>query len=473
MLINQIISKLRIGLGFEPTASQEELIKNLAIFTMESSGGSVLVVKGYAGTGKTSTLSAFVKVIKSLGYKVVLLAPTGRAAKVFTAYANVNAYTIHKKIYRQKTSKDGFGKFILDKNLHTRTIFIVDEASMIANQGMEGSAFGSGYVLNDLFEYVNNDKNCNLILVGDVAQLPPVGLSISPALDMGELSVFSSDVSLNELRDVVRQETDSGVLSIATLLRLKIDEGNTLLPIIETKSYDDFVGLHGSELIEAITESYDRVGIEETLVICRSNKRANKYNQGIRNQILWREEEIAAGDLLMVVKNNYYWLNAYKEADFIANGDIIEILKVHGYKELYGFRFAICSINLVDYNIELEVKLLLDALHSEAASLNQEENKKLFYNVLEDYQDLSPRKKQYDAVKNNAYFNALQVKYAYAVTCHKAQGGQWKEVYIDAGYLTAEMIDVEYLRWLYTAVTRATEKVYLVNFPKDMVKIAT
>lgn len=473
MLINQIISKLRIGLGFEPTSSQEELLKNLAIFTMESRGGCVLLVKGYAGTGKTSTLSAYVKVIKSLGYKVVLLAPTGRAAKVFSAYANVNAYTIHKKIYRQKSSKDGFGKFILDKNLHTRTIFIVDEASMIANHGMDGSAFGSGYVLNDLFEYVNNDRNCNLILVGDVAQLPPVGLSLSPALDPGELSIFSDNITLNELTDVVRQESDSGILSVATLLRMKIDEGNTFLPIIETPPFEDFVGLHGSELIESITESYDRVGIDETLVICRSNKRANKYNQGIRNQILWREEEIAAGDLLMVVKNNYYWLSEYKEADFIANGDIIEILKVHGYKELYGFRFAICTVNLVDYDIELEVKLLLDALHSEAASLTQEENKNLFYNILEDYEDLSPRKKQYEAVKNNEYFNALQVKYAYAVTCHKAQGGQWKEVYIDAGYLVEDMIDVEYLRWLYTAITRATEKAYLVNFPKDIVKISS
>lgn len=472
MLINQIISKLKGAIGFEPTPSQEQLIKNLATFTIESMGGNVLLVKGYAGTGKTTTLSAYVKVLKELGFKVVLLAPTGRAAKVFSSYAKTNAYTIHKKIYRQKSSKDGFGKFILDKNLHTRTFFIVDEASMISNQGMEGNAFGSGYLLNDLYSYVNNDKNCNLILVGDVAQLPPVGLSISPALDSNELQIFSSAIVENKLTEVVRQEINSGILKNATDLRLKIDEGLACLPMIESKIYPDFSPLHGSEFIEAITESYSKVGIEETLVICRSNKRANKYNQGIRNQILWREEEIAAGDLLMVVKNNYYWLNEYKEADFIANGDIIEVLKVHGYKELYGFRFAICTISLVDYGIELEVKLLLDALHSEAASLTQDENRKLYYNILEDYIDLKPKSKQYEAVRNNEFFNALQVKYAYAVTCHKSQGGQWKEVYVDAGYLVEDMIDTEYLRWLYTAVTRATEKVYLVNFPKEFVKFS-
>jgi exodeoxyribonuclease V len=470
MLINQIISKLKDAIGFEPTSSQEKLIKNLANFTIEGRGEKVLLVKGYAGTGKTTTLSAYVKVLKELGYKVVLLAPTGRAAKVFSSYAKSKAYTIHKKIYRQKSSKDGFGKFVLDNNLHTRTFFIVDEASMISNQGMEGNAFGSGYLLNDLFSYVNNNNNCNLILVGDKAQLPPVGLSISPALDGSELQVLSSNVIENELTEVVRQEVDSGILKNATDLRLRIDEGHALLPIINSKLYKDFVHLHGSELIEAISDSYSRVGIEETLIICRSNKRANKYNQGIRNQILWREEEIAAGDLLMVVKNNYYWLNEYEEADFIANGDIVEVIKVHGYKELYGFKFAICTINLVDYGIELEVKLLLDALHSEAASLTQEENKRLYYNVLEDYIDLKPKRKQYEAVKNNEFFNALQVKYAYAVTCHKAQGGQWKEVYIDAGYLVEDMIDIDYLRWLYTAITRATNKVYLVNFPKDFVK---
>lgn len=459
-----------MGLGFEPTQSQEKLIKNLARFTMESKGGDVLIVKGYAGTGKTSTLSVYVGVLKQMGYKVILLAPTGRAAKVFSSYSKTNAYTIHKKIYRQKSSKDGFGRFVLDNNLYTRTFFIVDEASMISNSGAEGSAFGTGYLLNDLYKYVSNDKNCNLILVGDVAQLPPVGLTISPALDAGELMVLTPNVHEEELVDVVRQEADSGILFNATDLRQRIKEENTRVPIIKSKKFVDFIPLHGSELIESIMDSYDRVGIEQTLVICRSNKRANKYNQGIRAQILWREEEIAAGDLLMVVKNNYYWLNEYEEADFIANGDIIEVLKVHGYKELYGFRFAICTVNLVDYDIELEVKLLLNALHSEAASLTQDENKTLFYNVLEDYAHLTPRRKQYNEVSNNEYFNAMQVKYAYAVTCHKAQGGQWKEVYIDAGYLVEDMIDTEYLRWLYTAITRGTEKVYLVNFPKEFVE---
>ncbi len=471
MLKNLIISKLKENLGYEPTLSQEELIKNLASFLLEGREGEVLIVRGYAGTGKTSTMSSYVKVLKDSGYKVVLLAPTGRAAKVFSTYSGFPAYTIHKKIYRQQSSKDGFGKFVVDRNLHTRTVFIVDEASMISDQAMEGSSFGSGYLLQDLFKYVNNDRGCKLVVIGDMAQLPPVGLDISPALDLSYINMFSTTTNFCELTDVVRQAKDSGILANATVLRQKITNDDTSLPLVRPGDYPDLIPIHGSELIEALSDSYSGAGVEDTLVICRSNKRANKYNQGIRNQILWREEEISAGDLLMVVRNNYFWLNEYKEADFIANGDVIEVIKVHGYKELYGFRFATCTVNLVDYGLELEVKLLLDALHSESASLSNDENRKLYYNILEDYLDVKPKRKQYESVKNNVFFNALQVKYAYAVTCHKAQGGQWREVYIDAGYLKEEMVDREYLRWLYTAITRGAEKVYLVNFPDEFIGI--
>jgi exodeoxyribonuclease-5 len=336
---------------------------------------------------------------------------------------------------------------------------------MISNEKSIGNVFGSGCLLNDLQNYVNNDKECKLILVGDVAQLPPVGLTISPALDENSLSYIGDLFAVSKLTDVVRQKEESGILANATRLRNKITNNDTSYPILSVEDCNDIISLPGNELIEALDSSYSKLGIEETLVTCRSNKRCNQYNQGIRNQILSREEELSAGDLFMVVKNNYYWLNDIPEADFIANGDIVEVLRIHSHKELYGFRFADCTIRLVDYDIELDVKLLLDTLHSESASLNSEDNKKLFYSVLEDYSDIKLKKKQYDNVKSNAYFNALQVKYAYAVTCHKAQGGQWKEVYIDAGYLTKEMIDIDYLRWLYTAITRASEKVYLVNFP--------
>ncbi len=469
MLINQFLSKLLKALELEPTPSQLDLLKNLASFAIEGYDDTVLQVKGYAGTGKTTALSAFVKVLKEFGYKVVLLAPTGRAAKVFSSYAGSSAYTVHKKIYRQKSSKDGFGKFNLEKNLHSRTIFIVDEASMISNEQVDGNIFGSGQLLNDIIEYIHNGKGCKLIFVGDVAQLPPVGLEVSPALEKHALQGAGLNVHQIELTDVVRQSGHSGILSNATLLRQKIDGNDLSLPLFSTKGYQDIIKINGSELIESLSDAYNKTSVGETLVVCRSNKRANKYNQGIRNQILWREDELSPGDLLMVVKNNYFWLNNYPGADFIANGDIVEVLKVINYKELYGFRFANCAVRLVDYNLEIEALLLLDSLHSETASLSSEQNKDLFYSILEDYVDLKPKRKQYEMVRNNEYFNALQVKYAYAVTCHKSQGGQWKQVFIDAGYLTKEMINREYLRWLYTAVTRATEKVYLVNFTEDFI----
>ena len=470
MLINRFIEKVRAELKFEPTDSQKKLIEKLADFVMLPRDGEVFILRGYAGTGKTSTISAMVKTMQEFKIKFVLLAPTGRAAKVLSAYSGSQAYTIHKKIYRQKSANDGFGKFMLDANLHTRTFFIVDEASMITNSGNDGSVFGTGALLNDLVRYMQNNRNCNLILIGDTAQLPPVGLSVSPALDPKELKFLVNSLYGEILREVVRQANDSGILSNATYIRGKIDNDDTSLPLFSLGNFPDIIALNGTELIECLSESYDRVGIKNTLVVCRSNKRANQYNQGIRSQILWCEEELSPGDLLMIVKNNYFWMKDFPKTDFIANGDIVELIRVQKYIDLYGFRFASCTVRLVDYNIELDTLLLLDSLHSEAASLTVEENKKFFYTILEDYAHLKPRKKQYEQVKNNEYFNALQVKYANAVTCHKAQGGQWQEVYIDAGYLTKEMIDKEYLRWLYTAVTRATEKVYLVGFKDEYLK---
>jgi exodeoxyribonuclease-5 len=461
--------KLRIikTLGVEPTVSQQQLFEQLAEFTLNDREEEILLIKGYAGTGKTTGLSAYVKVLNSLGFKIILLAPTGRAAKVFSAYSGVTAYTIHKKVYRQRSSKDGFGRFVLDKNLHSRTIFIVDEASMISNQKSDGNIFGSGLVLNDLVEYVHNKRMCKLILTGDTAQLPPVGLDISPALDAKEVAQMCRSVKAVELVDVVRQSKSSGILENASQLRYKISSADSSVPLLSFNAFDDIQALSGSDLIEKLAGSYAKKGINETLVICRSNKRANRYNQGIRNQILGREEELSPGDLLMVVKNNYFWLSDSPEADFIANGDIVEVLKIHRYTNLYGFRFAHCTIRLIDYNLEIEAELLLDALHSESAALNTSQNKELFYSILEDYSETKPKRKQFDSVKSNAFFNALQVKYAYAVTCHKAQGGQWKEVYVDSGYITRDMVDIEFLRWLYTAITRATEKVYMVNFPAE------
>jgi exodeoxyribonuclease-5 len=444
------------------------LVSALISFTLNNEEDTMLIVAGYAGTGKTTTLSAYVELLAEFKMKAVLLAPTGRAAKVFSAYSGKPAYTIHKKIYRQRSSKDGFGKFVLDKNLHTRTVFIVDEASMIANHKAEGSVFGSGYLLDDLVEYVYNGKACKLILVGDPAQLPPVGLDVSPALDITGMSRFSDTIFRENLTEVVRQKSESGILFNATGLRKKLDHDDFGMPLFHTGDFRDIRRISGEELIDAISDSYDKYGVEETIVINRSNKRANGFNKGIRSSILWREDELVPGDLLMVVKNNYFWLKEELDFDFIANGDIIEVLKILKYQDLYGYRFADCLVKLIDYGIELEVKLMLDVLHEEAPALTGEKNREMFYTILEDYADLKPRKKQYEGVRGNAYFNAIQVKYAYAVTCHKSQGGQWKSVFIDQGYISKERIDREYLRWLYTAVTRATEEVCLVNFPDFM-----
>ncbi|WP_025865909.1 ATP-dependent DNA helicase [Prolixibacter bellariivorans] len=469
MLKNHVKNSIYEVLGFEPTESQRKMIDLLSGYITSPHADLVFLLKGYAGTGKTSVVSALVKVLGGMKIRTVLLAPTGRAAKVLSHYAHTTALTIHKKIYRQQSTTDGTGRFLLDRNLHKDTVFIVDEASMISNLGQENSIFGSGHLLDDLVEYVYSGKNCRLILVGDVAQLPPVGLDMSPALYSQELEYYNLEVLMSELSDVVRQEADSGILHNATKIRNQLDQDDEYgFWSIETEGFDDIIRLSGDELIEEISSCYGKYGMEETMIVTRSNKRANKFNEGIRRTVLYREEELSTGDLLMVVKNNYYWAKEIEELDFIANGDIAEIIRIRKYEELYGFRFANVTLRFIDYkDVEIDCKIFLDTLMHDGASFTSAENKKLFEGVAQDYLDIRNKRQRWEKIRENEYFNALQVKFAYAVTCHKAQGGQWKAVFVDHGYLTEEMIDREYLRWMYTAFTRPTERLYLVNFRKE------
>jgi exodeoxyribonuclease-5 len=469
MIKNHVIALLKGNFEFEPTACQSVLIDKLAEFISSFEDNKVMLIKGYAGTGKTTMLHALTQTLGSLKIRSVLMAPTGRAAKVMANYTKKSAHTIHKSIYRQKSSTDGMGKFVLNKNLFKNTFFIVDEASMISNEMNENAVFGSGRLLDDLLTYVYSGVNCKLVLVGDTAQLPPVGLNISPALEAFELESYGFVVSEVELTDVVRQAKTSGILSNATNIRNRIgDYNNAGFFTIETEQNDDVMRISGAELIEAISSCYDKYGIFETTVVTRSNKRANLFNKGIRGSILYKENEIEIGDLLMVVKNNYFWQGDKDDnLDFIANGDIGKIVSIYGYEELYGFRFADICLKLVDYeNVELDCKILLETLSIETASLSYERNRELFEAVAEDYVHIVNKRKRWEEIKKNPHFNALQVKYANALTCHKAQGGQWKAVFVDHGYLTEDMLDTEYYRWLYTAFTRPTEKLYLVNFDK-------
>ena len=470
MLKKHIKDQICQNLGFEPTEGQNLLAEKLAAFITTTNPETLFLLKGYAGTGKTSMLNALVKTLNVFKFQTLLLAPTGRAAKVLASYTGKNAYTIHKKIYRQKSTTDGFGKFVLDKNLMKNCFFIVDEASMISNSSADGSVFGSGRLLDDLYEYVYTGQNCKLILVGDTAQLPPVGMEISPALSKEELEMYGADIVAHELTDVVRQEIDSGILYNATNIRTLVGEpyhSSSYFPI-ETQDFKDIKRIGGGDLIENISSCYDKYGEQQTMVITRSNKRANKFNEGIRSTILYRESEITAGDLLMVVKNNYFWLAEDEKLDFIANGDIVQIQSIYNYEELYGFRFANVCLKFIDYDdLEIDCKIILETLTIETASLSFDDNKRLFEAVAEDYVDIRSKKKRWEKIKEDKYFNALQVKFAYAVTCHKAQGGQWDAVFIDQGYLVEDMLNVEYLRWLYTAFTRPVKELYLVNFNKE------
>ena len=470
MLKNHIQEQLLQNFGFLPTTGQKLLMEKFSSFISDAAFDSAFLLKGYAGTGKTTMLNALVKTLEKLRFPTVLLAPTGRAAKVLASYTGRNAYTIHKRIYRQQSSSDGTGRFVLDKNLERNCFFIVDEASMISNSSGEASSFGSGRLLDDLYEYVYSGQNCKLMLVGDTAQLPPVGMNVSPALDKAELEAYGLEVIEHELTEVVRQEQHSGILFNATNIRDIIATGfpePDYFPV-ETDRFDDIFRLNGEDLIEKISTCYGRYGEQQTMVITRSNKRANRFNQGIRTSILYKDSEITTGDLLMVVKNNYFWLGKEEKTDFIANGDIVEIKAIRSYEELYGFRFANVCLQFIDYeNLEIDCKIFLDTLSMESASMTREDNSRLFNLVSEDYMEMKNKKKRWEKVRENPYFNALQVKFAYAVTCHKAQGGQWNAVFVDQGYLLPEMINTEYLRWLYTAFTRPVKELYLVNFNKE------
>lgn len=472
MINNYLVQQIKGNFLYKPTLEQEKAVKSLADFLFSRQQDSVFLLKGYAGTGKTSLIGALVKTLDQLQQKCVLLAPTGRAAKVFSHYAKHSAFTIHKKIYRQRNYSNDMDNFSLDDNLHQQTLFIVDEASMIANDGLSGAAFGTGCLLDDLIQYVYAGTGCRLMLIGDTAQLPPVGEEQSPALSPDVLKGYGLEVYEAQLTEVVRQMHDSGILWNATELRRYISEEVFFaLPSIRVDGFPDIRIIPGNELIEAINDSYDHAGMDETIVVCRSNKRANIYNRGIRNMILYREDELNSGDLLMVAKNNYFWTEQCKEIDFIANGDIAVVRRVRRVREAYGFRFADVVLAFPDYgDVELEVKLLLDTLHTDTPALPKEQNDRLFYAVLEDYADITVKRERMKKMKADPHYNALQVKYAYAVTCHKAQGGQWKRVFLDQGYMTEDMLTPDYFRWLYTAFTRATETLYLVNWPKEQME---
>ena len=465
---DQFAHRLISEFPYTPTNSQLQLIHKLSDFIINKEQKSLFVLKGYAGTGKTTILSLFVKHLYRVKKKSVLLAPTGRAAKVFSAYSGKQAFTIHKKIYFLSTGYDGSSKLILSENKHTNTIFIVDEASMIPDnsRSQEWTLFSTRNLLEDLFNYVYRGENCKLILLGDTAQLPPVGLNISPALDIDFLNrSYSLELYTSELTDVVRQSMESGILANATNIRKKI-KGNSEGSLIVTSKFDDIIKITGEDLEDLLNEAYSKSGLDQTVIITRSNKRANNFNQEIRKRILYKENEISTGDYLMIVKNNYFWLDKDSKPGFLANGDIIEIQRINKYENLYGFRFADVTVKLIDYPEEndLQVKLCLDSLMVDGPSLSQKDGQQLFDEVMKDFDDIPSRRKRIENVKNSPFFNALQVKFAYALTCHKTQGGQWETVFIDQGYLTRENINVEYYRWLYTAFTRATKKLYLLNF---------
>ena len=475
---------IRENFTHNPTKEQEKAISLLSDFLLSRERDSVFLLKGYAGTGKTSLLAALVRTMKQLQQRVMLLAPTGRAAKVLSSYAGAPAYTIHRKIYRQKSITE-MDVFQNDINLKQDTLFIVDEASMIANESGGGSIFGTGRLLDDLMHYVYSCDGCRLILVGDTAQLPPVGEEESPALSRIMLEGYGMEVTELCLTQVVRQLEESGILWNATMLRRLIqDEESFSFPKLRGKTFPDVRVVPGDELIESLYDSYRNHGTDGTIVVTRSNKRANIFNGGIRARILDYEEELSGGDLIMVAKNNYYWTERARDLSkpprkgesedfvvseglsFIANGDVAIVQRIRNERSFYGFRFADATLQFPDYEYkEMEVTVLLDTLQSEAPALTRQQQEALFNGVWEDYPELTNKRERMKCLRQDIYYNALQVKYAYAVTCHKAQGGQWEHVYIDQGYITEEMLTPDYFRWLYTAITRATEQVYLINWP--------
>ena len=464
MLNTHISHQIYAKLSFDATNNQKKIIEKLSVWLSDDDYSRIFLLNGYAGTGKTTIIAAFVAALKELGIKPILLAPTGRAAKVLTRYSNLTAYTIHKKIYREKTISDYQSKFSLDYNREHDAVFIVDEASMLSTNSSD-SAFGSGNLLDDLVQYVRQGKRCRLMLVGDDAQLPPVGDDLSPALQPSELLPYG-DVEYATMDEVVRQSQDSGILFNATMLRCMLENNIYEIPHFDLK-FKDFRQVQGGELLEELQDCYDSFGRDETIVITRSNKRANRYNEGIRRHNLSAEEEIESGDMLMIVKNNYHYAEQDKDSpmSFVANGDVARLKRIRRFEEFYGFRFIDATLQFPDYNdYEMQVKILLDTLTSESPSLTREQSNQLFMEVEKDYTDITSKSKRYKAIRENPHFNAMQIKFAYAVTCHKAQGGQWKAVFVDRCLFGDEPMTRDMLRWLYTAITRATERVYLVNF---------
>ena len=465
MLHDYVEKQLLAHFSFVPTDNQKSAFRELAKFI--TSETEVFIMNGYAGTGKTTLVRALIETLQSLETPYALLAPTGRSAKVLSNYTKGTALTIHKKIYRQRSVTDGVQKFGMNFNAAQHTIYIVDEASMLSDTTGENALFGSGSVLNDLFRFVFNEHSCKLILIGDTAQLPPIGVVESPALDADYIERnFLKKTATVTLTQIIRQAEDSGILTDATNIRNHIENEDITIP--KLKTFDDVEQIDGSMLLDALESSHNKVGIQDTIVITRTNKLANRYNAGIRNRILWKDSTVSKGDYIMIVKNNYFWTEGNKDISFIANGDIAEIVSIDKYENMYGFDFADVTLKFPDYqDLELSVKVMLNTLSSESASLTFEENNKLYSEVCADYADIKNKRKLYEEVKKNPYYNALQIKFAYAITCHKAQGGQWKHVYIDHGYFTDEMLNKEFLRWLYTAFTRASEKIYLVNFKDE------
>ena len=471
MIADELKYRIRGAFGYEPTREQQQAIDVFATFMADSRMMPVRVMRGSAGTGKTTLAAAIVRALQSLEQQLVLLAPTGRAAKVFSLYAGSAAYTIHRRIYRQKSLEGGFE---LGYNNAKDTLFIVDEASMVSLSG-EGRS-----LLDDLISFVYNGRNCRLMLIGDQAQLPPVGEEESPALMAPVLRSYGLHVYECTLNEVLRQSQESGILYNATEVRWLMYQGtvpHVHLPKVLLQGFSDIHVVPGDELIETLASSYSKVGLDETMVVTRSNKRANIFNQGIRNQILGREEELTTGDQLMVVKNNYFWTKPESpdsegsSLEFIANGDMCVVRKVRNVHEQYGFRFAEVTVTFPDYDdYELTATVLLDTLTSEAPALTHDQQETLYNKVLEDYADIPRKADRLKALKDDRYYNALQVKYAYAATCHKAQGGQWAHIYVDQGYMTDDMLSADYLHWLYTAFTRATEQLYLINWPKTQIE---
>ncbi|WP_026838769.1 ATP-dependent RecD-like DNA helicase [Gillisia sp. JM1] len=457
-------------LGFQAKIKQDIALQQLASYVVNPKPNSLFLLKGFAGTGKTTIISSLVKNLWKIKRAGILLAPTGRAAKVISLYSNQEAQTIHKKIYFPKKTGGAGVTFVLQPNKHKNAVFIVDEASMIPDEDQDSKLFENKGLLSDLIQYVDSGQNCQLIFIGDTAQLPPVKLDLSPALMEQSLGRdYDKEVIHIELNEVVRQSEESDILLNATRIREALaEEFYESFKFKLTEKADLVRLIDGDEILDAIQDSYDNLGHEDTSIIVRSNKRANQYNQQIRSRILFQEEEISSGDYLMVVKNNYFWVKPTSEAGFIANGDIVKVLEIFAIKELYGFRFAEVKVQMVDYPkmAAFETVVILDTLESNTPSLTYDDSNRLYQEVMKDYEEETSKYKKFLKVKNNKFFNALQIKFSYAMTCHKSQGGQWHTVFIEQPYLP-NGIDKEYLRWLYTAVTRATDKLYLIGFKDD------